>query len=293
MAKTSKFFSPVLWLPACFALIIFYPIAAWSEDLAGNNVQSVIQADLAGEVNPEGVMLSVQGYRRWIREMDKQLQAPASYVQTGFGIGTTPAYALATLHVEWQPVIFANVRLQYGLFRYYGVNSALLSFPSADSRFGEKEVDALEGREQAGYGTWLMVRPTLYAKAGPVLIINQTDLSYFHFTGQGPYFLEWTYETLLKDGDHVLQNQTRFLAEAWKGPGAAQLLVGPYYETTHAGASRLTRNRVGGIVFWVPVDAFGFAKRPRLYAQLADYLHDRNREGEWYFALGAGFDFDL
>lgn len=258
-----------------------------------NEVQTIVQADLAAQSNPEGLMVSLGGFRRWIGGTDKALGIPSSYLQTGFGLGTTPAYGRVSLHAEWLAAIFAKLRVQYDLYRFYGVNSSLLSFPSATAPFGRADVDALKGAEEAGNGSRLLIRPTLYAKAGPVLIVNQTDLAYFHFTGRGPYFLEWTYETLLRDGDRVLENRTNFLFQIIQGPGDISLLAGPYYEIMHAAAADLERQRGGVMAYWVPWDAVGALKRPRFYAQFGRYIEDRNRKSEYTAALGMGFDLDL
>jgi hypothetical protein len=123
--------------------------------------------------------------------------------------------------------------------------------------------------------------------------VNQTDFAYFHFTGRGPYFLEWTYETLLRDGDHLLENRTDVLYQAIKGSGDVSLLVGPYYEIMHTTAADLKRQRAGVMAYWVPWDALGSLKRPRLFAQIGHYIKDRNREGEYTGAIGMGFDLDL
>ena len=60
-------------------------------DASGKEVQTVMQTDLAAQINPEGLMISAGGFRRWIMGTDKDLGIPSSYFQTGVGIGSTPA----------------------------------------------------------------------------------------------------------------------------------------------------------------------------------------------------------
>src|SRR6185369_2354831 len=88
-------------------------------------VQTVVQADLAGQVNPDGLMVSLGGFRRWIRGTDKDRGIPSSYLQTGLGLGTTPAYGRASVHGEWLAAVFAKIRVQYDLYRFYGTNFGL------------------------------------------------------------------------------------------------------------------------------------------------------------------------
>ena len=257
------------------------------------SVKTVLHADLAGQVNPEGLMLSAGAYRRWNGKMDAAFDMPSSYFQTGFGLSVSPAYAKAAMHAEWQPALFATFRLEYDVYRFFGQYGALLSMPSADSKFGKGDVQALEGREEKAWGQRTLFQPTLSAKAGPVIIRNQTDLAYYRFSGIGPYFLDWEYDTLLKDNDFVAANRTQFLVKAWQGTGAASLFAGPYYEITHAVRADINRQRVGGLLYWVPADKLGESDRPRVYSQFGMNVQDRNRNGELYLILGVGFDVDL
>jgi hypothetical protein len=276
-----------------FTLLWIGSASAGESDVSEKKIQSTFHADLAGQVNPEGLQLFVGGYRRWISAMDQELGTPSSYLQTGAGLGVSPAYAKAAIHGEWMPALFAKVRLEYDQYRFFGDFGALLSFPSADSPFGKHEVDAMEGQEEKAWGRRVLLQPTLYAKAGPVIISNQTDLAYYRFSGNGPYFLDWEYDTLLKDGDSVIANRTQFLLKPWKRGQEAMLLVGPYYEVTHARDADLTRQRLGGVLYWVPAAKLGSFDRPRIYSQIGVNLQDRNRDNEVYLTLGIGFDFDL
>lgn len=294
MNKNDKVRGILFWLTIMLGVSLYHfcsvPNAYGASD---REVQTVLHADLAAQSNPDGLMVSLGGFRRWIRGTVKDKGIPSSYLQTGFGLGTTPAYERSSVYAEWLIAVFAKLRMQYDLYKFYGTNSSLLSFPSATASFGRADVDALKGKEEAGNGSRLLIRPTLYAKAGPVIIVNQTDLAYFHFMGKGPYYLEWTYETLLKDGDHVIENRTNFLFQIVKGAGDTSLLAGPYYEIMHAAAADLNRQRAGIMAYWVPWDTVGTLKRPRFYTQIGYYIEDRNWEGEYMAAFGTGFDLDL
>ena len=215
------------------------------------------------------------------------------YAQAGAGLGITPAYARATAYGEWGPAAFATIHLEYNFYSFFGASGGLLSFPSAESKFGDTQLDELKGKEETGTGHRILLQPTLYAMAGPVIIMNQTDLAYFRFNGDGPYFLDWEYEMLVKDGDYVLANRTMFLIPAWKGTGQAQLLTGPFYEITHAHDADLTRQRAGWFENWVPFNELWGMQRPRIYSMAAYDIQDPNRKGELYLVLGFGMDFDL
>jgi hypothetical protein len=274
-----------------FMLVIGVAPALAGDKTDKSIAQTVYHADIITRMNPDGIMLIVGGYRRWSGPLDQKYGAPSTYSQLGLDVGVNPAYSQASAYGEWQPAIFARVRIQYDLYRFFGENGALLSFPSADAKFGKHEIDALSGQEETGWGQRVMVQPVFTAKAGLVIIRNATDLAYYRFEGKGPYFYEWEYDTLLKDGDYLIDNTTAFLLEAWKGAESAILLTGPFYEITHGARADITRHRIGAQVFWSPAESVGLFSHPRVYGKLGVNLHDRNREGELFLIAGLGFDF--
>lgn len=260
---------------------------------AVTDTRTSLSVDLESEVNPNGITLTSEIYRRWVYAVDKELDVPSSYLQTGLGPAVSPAYGKLSAYAEWLATVFAKFRLEYDLYRFFGANGALLSFPSADSKFGRHEVEALKGQEETASGSRVIFQPTLYGKIGPVIIANQTDLAYYRFNGKGPYFLDWEYDTLVRDGDSVVANRTQFIVEAWKKGKDQALYAGPYYEITHATSADLTRQRVGVLAYWLPVPAFLSLDRPRIYLQAGVNIQDRNRQGELFLNFGIGFDFDF
>ncbi len=260
---------------------------------ADNEWRNTIQVDLYTRVNPDGVMLSLGGYRRLITGKRQAAGLGLSYLQGGFALGVNPAYGQVSLYLESMPAIFAKLRLQYDLYRFFGTNGSLLSFPDANARFGKAQIDALSGKEESGFGHRLMFQPTLFAKQGSVVFRNQTNLDYYFFDGKGPYFYEWEYDTLLKDGDLLLDNHSSLLYEAWNGRDSSSFLCGPFYEITHAVGANLTRQRAGGELIWEPVRSLWSLNRPRIYSQVGTNLQDRNRQGEVFVTVGLGFDCDL
>ncbi len=256
-------------------------------------IETVLQADLVGIANPEGFMLTLGAYRRWISEFDRIEAIPSSYLQAGTMFGINPSYAQASIYGEWMPFLPTQLRLQYDLYGFFGTNGALLSFPSARSRFGNTEIEALEGQEESGLGHRLLAQPTLRGKIGPFYLRNQTDLALYSFDGRGPFFFEREYDTLLKDGDTLVANRSHVLFEAWKGKGDVILLAGPFYEVTHAAGAKLTRQRVGAALYWVPKDRVWFLSRPRIYAEIGYNMQDRNRGQQAFAVFGVGFDYDL
>ncbi len=284
-------FSPIsrpLALVASVILLFTAVQPVWADD---DTTETVYHADMVASLNPEGVMLILGGFLRWSGPTDREYGIPSSSNKLGLALGVSPAYAKASAYDEWQPATFAQVRLQYDLYRFFGANGALLSFPSAESKFGKHEVDALSGKEESDWGRRVLLQPVLTAKAGPIIIRNTTDLAYYRFGGKGPYFLEWEYDTLLKDGDLLVNNRTVFLMATGKRSRFDTLLAGPFYEYTHGSDADITRHRAGIQAYWTRREPVWSLKKPRAYAQIGLNLHDRNRNNEGFFGAGVGFDF--
>ncbi len=254
---------------------------------------ATLSVDLAGSYNPEGLQLSVGAIVQREFGRDPGNGLPSSSLEGGLTAAASPAYGQFAVHVEWMPALFLQLRLQAKYYRFFGQYGALLSFPDADSPFGKEETDAREGTEEEAGGGRILFRPTLRFKVGPVIIRNQADAAWYRFGGRGPFFLDWEYNTLLADNDWVLADRLQLLYPAWRGSGDASLLLGPFYEVVHAMDANLTRQRLGGLLVWVPKSSLGAIKSPRLYLQAGVNLEDPNREGELWIEGGIGFDLGL
>lgn len=248
--------------------------------------------DLAGRVNPAALGLLLGINYRDVYGYSEKYDAASSYWQTGLSLGISPAYGQTSVHVEWMPFIIFSLRAQGDYYRFFGRSNSLLSFSSAGDPFGENANKDRHDEEIAN-GQRLMLQPTLQGKIGGFLLRNQTDMAYYRFSGRGPYFLDQEYYTLLKDGDYLISNRTEILYEAWKDPRGKTLLAGPYYDATRADDARITQQKIGGTIYWVPADKLWGTDRPRIYLKGGYHLQDPNFQGQLYMTLGVGFDVDL
>ena len=82
------------------------------------------------------------------------------------------------------------------------------------------------------------------------------------------------------------------LAQVWKSDDAT-LLLGVQYEIVHAFKSGRTRQRIGLLAYFVPVDTLGPLDRPRIYVWTGWNIQDRNRDGEGFLIVGIGFDLEI
>ncbi|HWR57415.1 MAG TPA: hypothetical protein VN328_00885 [Thermodesulfovibrionales bacterium] len=252
----------------------------------------ILFGDIGGRINPQGISLSGGVNYRNVYQYSEKYKAESAYWQTGLGISVSPAYGQVGAHVEWMPWIFLPLRVQYDHYRFFGSYSSLLSFNSANAPFGDSAVKNRHDEETAS-GNRVMFQPTLQAKLDRVIFRNQTDIAYYMFSGRGPYFLEQEYYTLLKDGDYLISNRTQLLYQTWQRRGGETLLMGPYYEVTRTDAARITQQKIGGVLYWVPLDSIFGMDRPRLQMKGGYHLQDPDRQGQLFIAVSIGFDFDL
>jgi hypothetical protein len=255
--------------------------------------KSTVEADVIGAANPDGLMVRVIGTQRWT--LGGGEPGPLSpYVQGGLLLAATPAYGKAALALEWLPHPVLQLIAESTVYRYFGGNTAaLLSFPAGDASFGDREVDARKGEAESAWGLRLLLKPVLRVPVGPVLLRNVTQIAWLNFGGTGPYFLEWEYDTLLKDGDWYLADTLQALVTVWRGGGAAMLRLGPFYEIARASAAGIVQQRAGLVAAWTIADTFGPLQRPGLGLEAGFHLRDPNRQGKAYALFGIELYFEL
>ncbi len=254
---------------------------------------TTLSVDVAGRHGPPGLWLSSGVARRWAREDGPGPLARGRYAQVGISAGVSPALAQGTLAAEWVPVAVLQLRVQYDLQGYFGAYGALLELPSEDAPFGDDALDARRGDEVAGVGHRVAFSPVLRAKAGPLLLRNQTDLCWYALSPRPGWYHETEYDTLLARRDWLVANATVLFAELLGGAGGTSLLVGPMYDVTRSGAAAIVRQRLGAALYLAPASRLFGLDRLRVYALAGVTLVDRNREGEPFAGLGLGGDLDV
>ena len=188
-----------------------------------------------------------------------------------------------------------SLRAEYRVLTSFGTLGYMLSFPTADSPYGEEEEELLEGQEETGIGHRVSIMPTVQLAAGPIIVRNLTEwhMSWFG-SYDGPYVRERLYDQLqASDGDWLLVNTSVLAYTLWDPEGDGLAIIGPYYEHVVTGDSGTGRQRVGGVAAWIDGQTRGEIRRLRVYLQSGVNLDDRNRDGAFFVQGGAGFDFWL
>ncbi|HEY5955794.1 MAG TPA: hypothetical protein VIV60_04540 [Polyangiaceae bacterium] len=252
-----------------------------------------IVSDLYVRVNPEGVMLYVGPVYNHAYSLGSSILLRNLYVRGGLLLGSNPAYGQASAFVEASPLAVLQLKVQADWFGFYGANGALLRFADRDSRFGRSEQKSLKGQEATGTGYRVLLTPVLRARVGPIVARNQTDVAYYQLDSEPGYYLEWEYDTLLKNRDWVVSNRAALLGVLWEGKGTETLLLGPAHEVTHAFGTDITRHRLELMIYLEPATRWLGLDRPRLFGLTGLNLRDRNRDNQPFLVVGAGADFDI
>ncbi len=252
-----------------------------------------LSSDLIASYNALGLGLFTTIIDRRVYDVSEEMGIEWSYLQTGAGFMVSPAYAQGSVHVEWQPAAFLQLRGDYTMFGFFGMQGGLRGVDSPDSAYDFDRDSSLPGSDKPSLGHRGLFRPVLAAQVGPVVLRNQLDLALFSVDTKQPLFYELEYDYLLERTDLLIFNQTQLLFELWKAPREALLLAGAIYDVTHSVETAIDRQRAGLVVVWQPRDPWGPLDRFRLFLVAGWIIEDRNRKDEPFFIIGVGTDKDL
>jgi hypothetical protein len=244
----------------------------------------VAHGQIAGKVNPQVMQLTAGAYYRHVFTRDEARGEDTAYLQAGGALTVNPAYIAPQAHAEWRPARLFALRTEYETLSFTGHARGMLTFDAKDASFGESALDAATG--STGIGHKLQLSPMFHNQLGPVHIRNRTDIAYYRYVGDGPYFYELQHDTLIAKGDVILDGRTDVLVEAWRGGRDASLFLGPSYAMTRAFRTEIQRQRLGGSVTFTPSDAWGPIARPTFFAEAGVNVQDTNREGQAFAAFG-------
>lgn len=252
-----------------------------------------LSSDFIATYNALGLGLFNLLIDRRVYDVDSEYGMEWAYWQTAVGLMVSPAYTQASMHVEWQPAGFLQLRADYSLFAFFGMQGGLHGFETGNEPYDIDRDSSLPGTDKAALGHRGLLRPVLAAQVGPIIVRNQTDVALYSVDTTSPYFYEMEYDFLLKRTDLLVMNQTQLLVQAWKAPREAMLLAGGIYDITYSLETEIQRQRAGAAIVWQPKDPWGPLDRFRVYLIAGWILEDPNRENEPFLILGVGTDKDF
>ncbi len=207
----------------------------------------------------------------------------------GGEIGINPAYGQFSAYSEWTPLIFLKFRLQYDRYVFLGQYGGLLSFSSANQKYGDAIIENREGEEENTTGSRIVLKPLLRANIGNLIFRNQSTFAQYYFEGKGQYFLELEHSVLLKNDDTLYANDFTTLYDI-KLNDKLNLFIGPYHELIYAKSAKITNQRIG-INLFLDNQKNNYFKTQRFFSRIGTNLEDKNRKGEFFIILGYGVDF--
>lgn len=275
------------------ALILIIVLAAPGSFADTRAVVDRAEIDAVAAYNPLGLQFSASAYRRYTYTgADSSPLWKDLYFQAGGLLAITPAYQRAGVHLEWLPLAILKTRLQFDRYYHAGDNGSLLAFTSRNDDYSDDAIDARAGDEESAYSNRYMLGMTLRARFNSMVLRNVSNMARYEFSGNGPYYLERENDVLLATRDRFFVNQTFLLYEK-KGTEDSRTFIGPYYEYLETGNTAIYRKKLGMVYYHDYAKKAGFLENRRWYIQAGSYLHDRYREGEAYFILGIGGDYNF
>jgi hypothetical protein len=248
-----------------------------------------LDGSLGGSVNPLGVQNQVELW--WARPLFSSSSPLLKDAHFSYGLSTrlTPAYLRAGGWVELSPLSVLDLRIGAEPIGYFGTFHHLLPFQGYGDRFDDDTRKARAGARGGGalrlYGS-----PTVKARVGRLIVRARAEMEWWRASAPGPYFYEPFRDTLLQSsGDAVTATETLALWTLWDN-GPRKLLVGPIHDLTVVSGARANRRQdVGLVAIWgLGARRFGL-KDPVVFAKVARYLEDPNREGGVAAQLAVGF----
>lgn len=236
---------------------------------------------------------------RHIYHRDDSIILDKANVSTGFDAYVNPSTPGLKLWFLWQPLAILKLEVSYDAILYtslplgYGYG---LSFPSPAGPYDGDTLKDRKGEEQLGLNHRLTFKPTVQAKAGPVILVNETEISgWFAHGPTGEWWYETFYDTLVKRGelDGVIMNRTVLAAEAWTAAEDERLLVGVVNQYVYALGSTIERERVGAAVIFTPFANLWGIARPTFMVMSGVTLLDPNRQYEPWVEGGIFLSWDF
>jgi hypothetical protein len=247
----------------------------------GADLEPVGQASFKGSYWRLGMTLDASGGVRMpmLEEEGNPLRQDTG-LKVLASTSVNPAYARAGGSVVFSPLAVMDLTAHGGISSYFGTYQTIIGFSDAGENYGNNE--ALEayvtdtGNRAKGSGWQVGGSLTLKAKAGPMLVLINTDLTHWAIDSdvEGDWFFEREQELMLAlGGDQVLSINGVFLYELDKDPeDGRNLRIGNLTtrRTSMAGEDTLLRSGLLAVLSQNEHWSHTFLVQPYLVARAFD-----------------------
>lgn len=238
--------------------------------------------------NPLGIQTQAKlGYRYRLFDSDSIL-----FKNAFFGVGAlaliNPAFARLGADVEFEPIAVLKLRVAYEQRLYFGTARMLQSFQSP---YDEYDEDTIKARSKADLnyitqGTQLTLQAELKAKAGPIVLLNQTRMIYFDLglKNNDKVFYVNLLDTVTPDEGWVLVNDGHLFYQTNFGlmVGLRHTLVNPFYRDLldQRGNPNGPNHRLGPMAVYTFKTNSETFQNPTLIFMLNWWINNRYRNGQ-------------
>lgn len=241
------------------------------------------------QLNPEGAETRLFfGYRYRLFQSDSILFRNSFVGVSGLAM-LNPAFARLGGAVEIEPLAVLTLRVIYQHRLYFGTVNMLLDF---DSPYQEHHDDLMRARGEADenyatHGTQLTLQAVVKAKAGPIVLLNETAFHYFDLGLRSARRLFYVnlFDTLAPDEGWTVVNSGHLFYVTGFGlvAGIRHTLVHTLYPDQlldQRGNPNTPHHRLGPMLAWVLSSGTPAFQNPTVIGILNWWIGNRYRSGQ-------------
>jgi hypothetical protein len=285
-----------VWAPG--ALVLLVTLAA-PRPAAGFTVETgpiprhrlVYDCITGAQVNPLGIQTTLDTGYRYRLFASRKLLWRDTFVGANVRVGANPAYTRIGGAVELQPMAALMLRARYENRGYFGSANMLQSFatPYAEHSDEDNADGAAAGKAYAGSGHEFTLTALLRAKVGPVALLDELNMHYFHMSlRQGDrLFYDAFFDVLAPDRGWVLVNHLNLVyLTTWGWTfGLRYSVVHALYpdawlDPARGGNPNTPNHKLGPLVGYTFKSKSPYFKQPTVIVSLNWWLRSRYRTGE-------------
>ncbi|UCD85112.1 MAG: hypothetical protein JSU92_02675 [Deltaproteobacteria bacterium] len=280
---------------AAVGLIVFLTIAHYSSaETTGRHSRLLLTNQIKGRAIPEGVSDTIELNYRYYYSGSDSILFQNNHLGIGFAESISPATNSVGGFIEIEPVAVFNLRIQYEYIQYFGVLTAILTFPDKDSDYSD---DILDERKENGDAEWatgshISILPTFQIKIGRFVALDMLSFEWWEID-KNNYFYEPSNDTLMKTSDYFFTNATIAGLELWSRDENTMMILGTRYTHFRVESADKIRKQLDGIMIWMMGEKRWWMEKPVLVTVAGGILEDKYREGSFFAGIVFEFEYSL
>lgn len=260
----------------------------------GRHARLFLANSFGGRINPEGFSNTISAAYHYYYSASDSILFGNNHV--GFALTDTisPATNAIGGYIEFEPVAVFNLRVQYEYLNYFGVFTAIASFPDKNSDYSDSVLDFISENDKARFstGTHLMVQPTFQFMYKRIVAMDTVSFEWFNVDVDN-FFYEPSNDTLMKHDEYFFMNTAIAGYEVWGKDENTRIFLGSRYMYFRVQSTSRERHELDGAVLWMMGKKLWFMENPILMLAMGGFIEDRYREKDLFTGVMFNFEHTL